>query len=144
MAPSYSDDNALFLSLNGSPSGTLTVVNPKAGMVLSVIGSVAGGATTIEYVVYHQDGSSTAGEVECGLVQRQRQPRGDHGRPDQRREWAMRPIILIIAPVTRGHPLLNNTSPVTKVDLPDRDNNMALFGLIFQRLRHVHLGRHRV
>ncbi len=132
MAPSYSDDNALFLSLNGSPSGTLTVVNPKAGMVLSVIGSVAGGATTIEYVVYHQDGSSTAGEVEVPdwfnvNVNRAVTTGGRinvvNGRCDQLA--ANNPHLYYV-----DIPLLNNTSPVTKVDFTTtRDSNMALFGL---------------
>lgn len=132
MAPSYSDDNALFLSLNGSPSGTLTVADPKAGMVLSVIGSVAGGATTIEYVVYHQDGSSTAGEVEVPdwfnvNVNRAVTTGGRinvvNGRCDQLA--ANNPHLYYV-----DIPLLNNTSPVTKVDFTTtRDSNMALFGL---------------
>ncbi len=63
MPPSYTANNALFLSTNGSATGTLTLTTPTAATVLSVLGSVSGGATTLNYTVNFQGGGTESGTV---------------------------------------------------------------------------------
>jgi hypothetical protein len=66
MPPSYSTNNALFLSTAGSASGTLTLATPTAAAVLSLMGSASGpGATgtTLNYTVHFQGGGTEAGTV---------------------------------------------------------------------------------
>ncbi|SPE59770.1 exported hypothetical protein [Verrucomicrobia bacterium] len=62
MAPDYTTNNALFISLNNGPSAAqLTITNPTPFLGLSVLNASGNGGETIGYQVQHQDGSVETG-----------------------------------------------------------------------------------
>ncbi len=63
MPSNYNAPNALFLSTNGSPSGSLTLSTPTAGNALSLMSAVSGGDTTLNYTVHFQGGATESGQV---------------------------------------------------------------------------------
>jgi len=62
MAPSYTVNNALFLSRNNGPAvASLGIANPAAYSGLSILNASGNGGETIGYLVHHQDGSTEQG-----------------------------------------------------------------------------------
>ena len=62
-APDYNAPNALLVTTNGYPTASLTLSAPITGNVLSIMTTVSGGATTLNYTVHHQGGATETGQL---------------------------------------------------------------------------------
>lgn len=62
-ASDYNAPNALLITTNGYPAASLTLSTPAAGNAISLLCSVSGGATTLNYTVHHQGGATESGQL---------------------------------------------------------------------------------
>ena len=63
MPPSYTDANNALLVYSALPNGTLTVTTPGAYTSLSLLSTVAGGNTTINFTVHYAGGGTQVGTL---------------------------------------------------------------------------------
>jgi hypothetical protein len=117
LAPSYTANNAVFLN-SATPTATITPSTPTASYGFSFLGASSGGASAIDYVATHADGSTETGSLTI---------------PDW---FNASPVALnlngrvnldnsVLDNINAGNPRLygvdiafsNTTSPVTKIDL---------------------------